>query len=113
MQRIVIIKLMTIFCIKSNDPELVEGPEKSKPWFVYIARARTGRFYVGITTDPTERIIEHNSGNGSRFAKQQGPFGLVYVSQPLPNKSEARKREIQIKGWTREKKRKLINGIYK
>jgi putative endonuclease len=79
-------------------------------WFVYIAKARTDRFYTGITTNDKKRIDKHNSGVGSRFAKQQGPFELSYTSKPFPNKSEARKREIQIKGWSREKKLKLING---
>jgi putative endonuclease len=91
----------------------VEEPTNTNYWFLYIAKARTGRFYVGITTNPIERIVEHNSGNGSRFAQQQGPFKLVYVSVPFASKSEARKREIQVKGWTREKKLKLINGGYK
>jgi putative endonuclease len=82
-------------------------------WYVYIAEAKTGRYYTGITIDPTRRIIKHNSGKGSRFAVQQGPFKLVYVSSAFRNKSEARKREIQIKGWTREKKLKLINTEWK
>ncbi len=77
-------------------------------WFVYIAKARTGRFYTGITNDPTKRLEKHNSGKGSRMATQQGPFELVYISTAFPNKSEARKREIQVKGWTVEKKQKLI-----
>jgi len=80
------------------------------PWFVYIARARTGRYYVGITTDPQQRITEHNNGEGSHFAINQGPFVLVYKSQPFLDKSSARMREIQIKGWSREKKEKLIRG---
>ena len=79
-------------------------------WFVYIAKAKTGRFYTGITTNDKKRIEKHNLGEGSRFAKQQGPFELVYTSNPFPNKSEARKREIQIKGWSRNKKMKLIEG---
>ena len=79
-------------------------------WFVYIAKARTSRYYVGITTDPKKRIADHNSGKGSRFAINQGPFTLVYVSQKFSNKSEARKREIQIKGWAQSKKEKLITG---
>ena len=81
-------------------------------WFVYIAKARTRRFYTGITTDPNRRIVDHNNGKGSRFAKDQGPFELVYTSNQFSNKSEARKREIQIKGWSREKKLKLICGIW-
>ena len=79
-------------------------------WYVYIAKAKTGNYYTGITPSPDVRIEKHNSGHGSRMAKQQGPFVLMYVSAPLPNKSEARKREIQIKGWTRDKKEKLIRG---
>lgn len=78
-------------------------------WYVYIAEARTGNYYVGITNNIEKRIEKHNSGNGSQMAIQQGPFKLLYVSSPFPNKSRARKREIQVKGWTREKKRKLIN----
>jgi predicted GIY-YIG superfamily endonuclease len=81
-------------------------------WYVYIARARTGRYYIGITTNPSERIEEHNAGAGSRFAVNQGPFVLCYVSGPFSDKSAARIREIQIKGWSREKKEKLINGVW-
>ncbi|MBM3231086.1 GIY-YIG nuclease family protein [Candidatus Peregrinibacteria bacterium] len=83
------------------------------PWFVYIAQARTGRYYVGITTNPDERIQEHNAGKGSRFAVNQGPFRLAWISQSFAGKSAARKREAQIKKWTREKKQKLIKGEWK
>ena len=79
-------------------------------WFVYIAQARTGRYYVGITTDPERRIIAHNTGKGARMAVNQGPFTLVYVSETLPDQSTARKREMQLKGWKRKKKEQLING---
>ncbi|MFA7682404.1 MAG: GIY-YIG nuclease family protein [Candidatus Peribacteraceae bacterium] len=79
-------------------------------WFVYIAQARTGRYYTGITTDPRRRISDHNKGKGAKFAKDQGDLTLVYKSSPHESKSEARTREIQIKGWTRAKKEKLIGG---
>jgi len=79
-------------------------------WFVYIAQARTGRYYVGITTNPQERIQEHNLGEGSKFAINQGPFSLAYLSPSFPDKSSARKREAQIKKWTQSKKEKLIRG---
>ena len=88
----------------------MEGPTKQMPWFVYIAQVKRGRYYTGITTNPTERIQKHNSGQGSRMARQQGPFELKYVSTPFQNKSEARKREILIKPWNRLKKEKLISG---
>ncbi len=79
-------------------------------WFVYIAKSRFDHYYTGISNHPEQRIIDHNSGDGSQMAKDQGPFKLAYVSQPFPNKSGARTREAQIKGWTKEKKEKLISG---
>jgi predicted GIY-YIG superfamily endonuclease len=92
---------------------LSERSESKTPWFVYIAQANTGRYYVGITNNPEKRVSKHNSGEGSQFARDQGPFKLVYVSESFANKSEARKREIQLKGWTRQKKEKLINGEWR
>jgi putative endonuclease len=79
-------------------------------WFVYIAKSKVGFYYVGITTNVDKRIQAHNSGNGSQMAKQQGPFNLMYKSKTYPDKSSARKRESQIKKWSRTKKEKLING---
>ncbi len=68
---------------------------------------------MGITTDPVARINKHNAGKGSRFAINQGPFELMFVSQGFADKSAARKKEIQLKGWSRAKKEKLILGIWK
>ena len=79
-------------------------------WFVYIAEAKTGNYYVGITTEPARRIIDHNKGNGARMAKSQGPFVLVYTSPELPDQSLARKWEIYLKRWPRGKKTELIIG---
>jgi len=79
-------------------------------WYVYIAQAPTGRYYTGITTDPHRRINEHNHAEGAKFAYDQGALRLLYTSPPLPDQSSARLREVQIKGWTRGKKEKLIRG---
>lgn len=89
----------------------IEGPPSLlMPWFVYISQAKTGRYYTGITTDPQRRIVDHNVGKGAKFARDQGDLKLVYVSMALGSQSIARLREVQIKGWTREKKEKLIRG---
>ncbi len=81
------------------------------PWFVYIVRCSDNSYYVGITPDVARRIILHNTGDGAEHAKIHRPVTLLYSKQ-YQNKSEARKREIQIKGWSRLKKEKLINGEY-
>ena len=82
-------------------------------WYVYIAESRFKHFYTGITNNPELRIIKHNSGKGSQMATQQGPFVLAYVSKEFPDKSSARKREAQIKKWTKANKEKLIKGEWK
>lgn len=78
-------------------------------WYVYIAKAKTGYLYTGASNDVPKRIKTHNSGKGSKFARMHGELRLVYTFGPV-TKSEALKREIQIKGWSRSKKEKLING---
>jgi putative endonuclease len=80
--------------------------------YVYILRCADNSFYVGIAPNVIKRVMLHNLGKGANHTKNHRPVVLVYSKQ-YPNKSEARKREIQIKNWTREKKEKLISGEYK
>lgn len=87
-----------------------QSESKTQSWYVYVAKGKTGRYYTGITINPSERINKHNSGKGSRFAVNQGPFELVYLSKAYRSKSMARLREVQLKGWTHAKKEKLISG---
>lgn len=90
---------------KSNDSENID-----EPWFVYICKSAAKHYYIGISPDPYKRVVKHNKGTGSKMALDQGRFTLLYVSLPFSGKSEARKREIQIKRWGRTKKEKLITG---
>ena len=98
----------TLSINKSNDPELVEGPN-IEAWYLYICKSQSDHYYVGISPDPESRLKVHNSGNGAKMAKDQGKFVLVYISKPYLSKSIARRREIQIKKWSRSKKEKLIS----
>lgn len=76
-------------------------------WFVYIAETQSGHFYTGVSNDVRRRMNKHNSGRGSKFARMHPEFRLVYTSPPM-TKSDALRREIQIKGWTKQKKEKLV-----
>lgn len=78
-------------------------------WHVYIAKTQSGHFYTGVSNNVARRIEKHNSGRGAKYARMHEGFTLVYTSGPL-TKSDALKREIQIKGWTHAKKAKLISG---
>jgi putative endonuclease len=78
-------------------------------WFVYIAQCNDGFYYTGITNNVDKRIKTHNSGRGAVFTSGRRPVKLLYKEEH-PDKSSARKREIQIKDWRREKKQKLISS---
>lgn len=76
-------------------------------WFTYILECRDGSYYVGITNDLQSRVAEHNVGKGATWTKVRRPVVLRFA-QPHPDKSGARKREIELKGWRREKKESLF-----
>jgi len=76
---------------------------------LYILRCADGSYYVGSTTDVTERVQAHNAGRGPRFTACRRPVALVH-SEPFDTMDQARQREIQIKKWSRAKKEALIAG---
>lgn len=82
------------------------------PWFTYMLRCKDDSFYVGISNDVQKRVQLHNTGIGSSYLLNKLPVKLIY-SEKYANKSQARKREIQLKGWSKTKKEKLISGIWK
>ncbi|PIZ63085.1 hypothetical protein COY16_02865 [Candidatus Roizmanbacteria bacterium CG_4_10_14_0_2_um_filter_39_13] len=82
------------------------------PWHTYILICNDRSYYIGITNDLDRRVKLHNSRKGSKYLHSKLPVRLAYSEEYL-NKSEARIREIQLKGWTRIKKEKLIKGAFK
>jgi len=60
-----------------------------------------------MTTDPVQRIQRHNAGKGSKYVKSKGSAVLVYL-EPSGDKSAARRRELEIQSWSRDKKLRLI-----
>ena len=72
-------------------------------WFVYILLCEDGSLYTGISNDPQQRFLDHKNGKGGRYTRLHKPTKIVYKKQ-LASKSDALKRELQIKGWTRKKK---------
>ena len=78
-----------------------------REWSVYILRCRDGKLYTGISNDVDRRVRVHNRGKGCRFTKYRHPVKLVYTKS-CGTKSAARKRELEIQGFRREKKLGLI-----
>jgi len=75
--------------------------------FVYFLKCRDNSFYCGYTTDLKKRLDAHNKGTGSKYTKRRLPVNLIY-SEKFSNKSEAMKREYELKQLTRKQKEELI-----
>ena len=79
-----------------------------KNWFVYIVECADKTLYTGITTDLERRINEHNySSKGSKYTKTRRPVRMVYF-ETVKNRSEASKREYEIKKISKKDKLTLI-----
>jgi putative endonuclease len=84
-----------------------ETGKKEKPQFVYILRCSDGSLYTGWTTDLDARVRAHNSGRGAKYTRARRPVELVYHEE-YATKSEALRREAEIKKMDRAEKLSLI-----
>lgn len=75
--------------------------------YMYILECSDGTYYVGSTWHVLERVEQHNNGLGSVYTKRRLPVRLVY-SEEYPSIAEAFGREKQVQGWSRRKRRALI-----
>jgi len=73
----------------------------------YILTCSDGTLYCGYSNDVSKRVETHNNGKGAKYTKTRRPVKLVYT-EDFDTKSEAMKREYQIKQLTRKEKLKLI-----
>ena len=78
-------------------------------WYVYIVRCYDGSYYTGLTWQPDSRWMQHLSRLGAKYTATHKPEKVVYLEE-YEDLEVARRREKQIKGWTRAKKEKLIRG---
>lgn len=76
-------------------------------WYVYILLCEDNSFYTGVSNDPRQRFLDHKNGKGGRYTRLHKPTKILYLEQ-CASKSEALKRELQIKGWSRGKKIKIL-----
>lgn len=76
-------------------------------WHTYIVCCSDNTLYTGIAKDLHRRLTEHNSGKGARYTCSRQPVKLVYHEQ-FPSRSEASRREYQIKKMSRAAKLILI-----
>jgi len=65
-------------------------------YFVYVLISeKDGKFYIGISRDPRERLKAHNRGE-TKSTKGRRPFKLTYTEK-IGDRSKARIREKYLK----------------
>ena len=77
-------------------------------YFVYMVRCADGSLYTGYARDPERRAKAHNTGRGAKYTARRLPVALVY-SESCDTKSDALKREHQVKRLSRRNKDLLIS----
>ncbi len=76
--------------------------------FVYMLHCADGTLYTGWTYDIAARLRVHSCGRGAKYTRSRLPVRLVYCEK-LADKSQALRRECEIKRMSRIQKLALIN----
>ena len=67
-------------------------------YYVYVlVSLKNDKKYIGSTNDLERRLVDHNRGK-SKSVRNRGPFKILYTEE-YNSRSEAMKRERQIKGY--------------
>ena len=65
-------------------------------FFVYVLRSNVnGHFYVGMSQDVANRVVQHNSGM-TKSTKAYRPW-VLFFHEAFSTRIEARKREVYLK----------------
>ena len=78
-----------------------------QPCVYLLASRRNGTLYLGVTSNLTQRVWQHNGDLAEGFTKRYGVHTLVWHEGHDTMKS-AIAREKAIKGWKRAWKIRLI-----
>ena len=85
---------------------------QQEAYYVYIILCSDESYYTGLTDDLMRRFEEHTSGfYETCYTFKRRPLVLKYY-ETIPFLKDAVDREIQIKGWSKAKKKALIEGNF-
>ena len=77
--------------------------------YAYLARCNEDSLYAGYTNDLKGREAKHNEGKGAHYTRIRRPIKIVYYEE-FHTKSEAMKREYQLKHLKKQGKEELITS---
>ena len=77
---------------------------------VYILRTSGNTLYIGQTNNLEKRLKQHHSKNSSaaKYMRLFSSFQLVHT-EIFSTRSEAMKREIELKKWPKKRKETFIS----
>ena len=75
----------------------------------YLARCSDDSLYSGSCVDLRAREKTHNEGKGAKYTRSRLPVRFVH-HETFETKSEAMKREAEVKRWPKLRKEKLVTG---
>lgn len=76
-------------------------------YFFYFARCSDNSLYAGHCKNVENRETKHNKGEGAKYTRNRRPIKIIYF-ETFKTRSEAAKKESEVKKWTRNKKENLI-----
>jgi putative endonuclease len=79
------------------------------PFYVYILQCSDGSFYTGYTKNLEQRTRLHQNGKGAKYTKAHKPQRVAYVEN-FDSRSNAMKREREIKKLSHQQKQDLVNS---
>lgn len=81
----------------------------TRVWHCYLLECADGTLYTGITNDLKRRLAAHNTGRGASYTRGRRPV-LLLLSEMLPDRAAALRREAAIKRLPRSRKLQLAQA---
>ena len=76
-------------------------------WYIYILKCADNSLYTGVTNNLKRRFNEHKNKTGGNYTRAHKVEKILYTEE-YKTKSQALKREAQIKKLRRKNKLNLI-----
>ena len=80
-----------------------------KPCVYIISNQSHSTIYVGVTSDITQRMVQHRNHQFGGFSARYNLTQLLHFEE-FGSMAEAIAREKQIKSWSRKRKDELISS---
>jgi putative endonuclease len=79
-------------------------------YYLYLLQCRDDSIYTGITKDVEGRFRKHLEKKGGSYTRSHGAKKVIYTERHR-TKGRALKRELEVKGWSRERKLLLASKV--